>query len=63
MCVHPGSFDPEDVLHLTASSRAVGLLEGSRQPSGKNIVSNVRISVASGPSARTVPTGPHYDLE
>jgi len=50
-----GSVDPEGVPRLTVSSRVIGLVEGSRQPSGTNVFGGVYVAVVAGLTARTVP--------
>ncbi len=58
MRVQPGSFDPEGVPRLTVSSRVIGLVKGSRQPSGTNVFGGVDVSVVIGLATRTAPR-PH----
>lgn len=58
MRVCPGSFDPEGIPRLTVSSRVIGLLGGSRQPSGTNVFGGVDVSVVTGLTTGAVPR-PH----
>ena len=46
------------VPRLTVSSRVIGLVKGSRQPSGTNVFGGVDVSVVAGLTTRTVPR-PH----